>query len=234
MGLCLRVPLCVSACVCGKLIRRPVCQSSASTTPYTDAHAGESLFSTPSLADSYEFLELVSPGQFFPRLNATSIVPGSSGSILTVYGGQQHPSWSSFLLSIQFSHSVMSDSMTPWTAALQASLSIASSQSLPKPCPSSWWCHPYISSSVVPFSSCPQSCPASGSFPMSLFFPLGGQNIGVSASASVLPMNIQDWFPLGRTGLISLQSQGWSRVSIGRWMDNKAVVHIHNGILLSY
>ena len=78
--------------------------------------------------------------------------------------------------------------------------------------PLSWWCHPIISSSVVPFSSCPQSFPASGSFPMSQFFTSGGQRIGVSASASVLPMNIQDWFPLGWTGLIFLQSKGLSRV----------------------
>ena len=79
-------------------------------------------------------------------------------------------------------------------------------------CPSIWWCHPTISSSVVPFSSCLQSFPASGSFPMSQFFTSGGQSIGVSASASVLPMNIQDWFPLGLTGFISLQSKGLSRV----------------------
>ena len=77
--------------------------------------------------------------------------------------------------------------------------------------PSSWWCHPTISSSVIPFSSCPQSFPASRSFQMSQFFTSGGQSIGVSASASVLLMNIQDWFPLGWTGLI-LQSKGLSRV----------------------
>ena len=77
-------------------------------------------------------------------------------------------------------------------------------------CPLSQWCHPTISSSVVPFSSCPQSFPASGSFPMSQFFTSGGQSLGTSAS--VLPMNIQDWFPLGWTGLISLQSKGLSRV----------------------
>ena len=77
--------------------------------------------------------------------------------------------------------------------------------------PSSWWCHPTISSSVIPFS-CPQSFPASGSFPMSQFFTSGGQSIGVSASGSVLPVNIQDWFPLGWTGWISLQSKGLSRV----------------------
>ena len=80
-------------------------------------------------------------------------------------------------------------------------------------CPLSRWCHhPTISSSVVPFSSCLQSFPASGSFPTSQFFPSGGQSIGVSASASVLPMNTHDWFPLGWTDLISLQSKGLSRV----------------------
>ena len=78
-------------------------------------------------------------------------------------------------------------------------------------CPSSRWCHPTISSYAVLFS-CPQSFPASGSFPMSQFFTSGGQSIGASTSASVLPMNIQDWFPLGLTDLISLQSKGLSRV----------------------
>ena len=75
-------------------------------------------------------------------------------------------------------------------------------------CPSSQWCHSTISSSVMPFSSCLQSFPASGSFPMSQFFTSGGQSTGVSASVSVLPMNSQDWFPLGWTGWISLQSKG--------------------------
>ena len=75
----------------------------------------------------------------------------------------------------------------------------------PNSCASSRWCHPAISFSVVPFSSCPQSVPASGSFPMSQLFAWGGQSIGVSASASVLPMNTQDWSPLGWTGWISLQ-----------------------------
>ena len=79
-------------------------------------------------------------------------------------------------------------------------------------CPLSWWCHPTISSSVAPFSSCLQSFPASGSFPMSQFFASGGQSIGTSASASVLPVNIQGWFPLGFTGLISFLSKGLSRV----------------------
>ena len=82
----------------------------------------------------------------------------------------------------------------------------------PDSCPLSWWCHPTISPSIVPFSACPQSSPASGSFQMSQFFPSGGHNIGVSASTSVLPMNTQDWSPLGWTGWISLQTKGLSRV----------------------
>ena len=112
----------------------------------------------------------------------------------------------------QFSLSVMSDSATPWTAACQAFLSITSSWSLLK----------LMSiESVMPFnhlilclplSSCLQSFSASGSFQMSQFFTSGGQSIGVSASASFLPMSIQDWFPLGFTGSISLQSKGLSRV----------------------
>ena len=82
----------------------------------------------------------------------------------------------------------------------------------PNACVSSRWCHPAISSSVVPFSSCLQSFPAKGFFLMSQFFASDGQSIGVSASASILPMNIQDWLPLGLTGLIFLQSNGLSRV----------------------
>ena len=82
----------------------------------------------------------------------------------------------------------------------------------PNPCPSSRWCHPTVSSSVVLFSSCPQSFPASGSFQMSQLFTAGGQSIGVSASTSVLPMNTQDWSPLGWTGWIFLQSKGLLRV----------------------
>ena len=79
-------------------------------------------------------------------------------------------------------------------------------------CPLIQWCHPTISSSIIPFSSCLQSFPASGSFPMSRFFTSGGQSVEVSASASALPMNIQDWFPLGLTDWISLQFKGLSRV----------------------
>ena len=103
------------------------------------------------------------------------------------------------LLSVQFSSlSRVWLFVTPWTAACQASLTITNSQSLFKLMSSSQWCHPTISSSVVSFSSCRQSFPAAGSFPMSPFFASGGQSIG--ASAPVLPMNIQDWFPLGLIG----------------------------------
>jgi len=101
--------------------------------------------------------------------------------------------------------------VTPWTAACPASLSITISWSLLK-LMAIKSVMPSISSSAVPFSSCLQSFPASGSFPMSQFFTSGGQSIGVSASASVLPMNIQDWFPLGWIGWISFQSKGLSRV----------------------
>ena len=115
--------------------------------------------------------------------------------------------------SIQFSRSVVSESL--WSHGLQqARLPCPSSTpgACSNSCPLSRWCHPTISSSVVPFFSCLQSSPASGSFPVSLLFASGGQRIGASASASVLPMNIQDWFPLGWTGWISLQSKGLSRV----------------------
>ena len=115
--------------------------------------------------------------------------------------------------SVQFSRSVVSGSLRPYA-----------SQHARPPCPSptprvysnscasSRWCHPTISSSDIPFSSCLQSFPASGSFPVSQFVASGVQSIGVSASASVLPMNTQDWSPLGWTGWISLQSKGLSRV----------------------
>ena len=114
--------------------------------------------------------------------------------------------------SVQFSHSVVSDSLRPHESQ-------CARPPCPSPtpgvysnsCPSSRWCHPAISSSVVPFSSCPQSLPASGSLPMSQLFPWGGQSIGVSASASVLPMNTQDWSPLGWTGWISLHYSGIKR-----------------------
>ena len=114
---------------------------------------------------------------------------------------------------VQFSHSVMSESLLPH--GLQHARPCCPS---PNPriysnsCPLSWWCPPTISSSVGPFSSCLQSFPASGSFQMSFFFISDSQSIAVSVSASVLPMDIQDWFPLGLTGWISRQSKGLSRV----------------------
>ena len=114
--------------------------------------------------------------------------------------------------SVQFSHSLVSDSVRPH--GLQHSRLCCPSPTLGA-CSNScrWtWCHPIISSSVVPFSSCFQSFPASGSFPMSQFFASGGQTTRASTSALVLSMNIQDWFPLGLTGLISLQSKGLSRI----------------------
>ena len=115
--------------------------------------------------------------------------------------------------SVQFSRSVMSDSL--WPHGLQQAKPPCPSpthRAYSNSCPSSRWCHPTVSSSVVPFSSCSQPFPASGSFPMSQLFTSGGQSIGVSASASVLPMNTQDWSPLGWTDWISLQSKGLSRV----------------------
>ena len=114
--------------------------------------------------------------------------------------------------SVPFSRSVVSDSL--WPHGPQHARPPCPSPTprvYSNPCPLGWWCHPTISSSVVPFSSCPQSFPASGSFQMSQFFTWGGQSIGVSASTSVLPMT-PDWFLLGWTYLISLQSKGFSRV----------------------
>ena len=108
-------------------------------------------------------------------------------------------------------------------------------------CPSSWWCHPTISSSVIPFSSCLQSFPTSGSFTLSQFFTSGDQSIRVSASPSVLPMNTQDWFPLGWTGWISLQAKGLSRVFSNTTVQKHQFfsaqfslwsnTHIHTGLL---
>ena len=116
-------------------------------------------------------------------------------------------------ISVQSGHSVVSDSF--WPHRLQHTrLPCPSpiSGAYPNSYPSSQWCHPTISSSVVPFFSCLQSFPTSGFFAVSLFLAPGGQSIGASASASVLPMNIKDWFPIGWTGWISLQFKGLSRV----------------------
>ena len=133
------------------------------------------------------------------------------GDIKTIYC---HPAYLTFMQSsVQFRHSVLSNSLQPY--GLQHTGPPCPS---PTPgvylnsCPLSWWCNPTISSSVTPFSSCLHSFPASGSLPMSQFFTLGSQRIGASASASVLPMNTQDWSPLGWTGWISLQSKGLARI----------------------
>ena len=128
-----------------------------------------------------------------------------------------HPKFSA----VQFSHSVVSSSLQPH--GLQHTRPPCPSptpRACPNSCPSSQWCHPTLSPSVVPFSSSLQSSPASGSFPMSQFFASGGQSIGASASAPVLSMNIQDWFPLGLTGLISLQSKGLPRVFSNTTVQN--------------
>ena len=113
--------------------------------------------------------------------------------------------------SVQFSRSVMS----PWTAAHQAPCLSPTPRVYSNSCPLSQWCHPTISSSLVPFSSCLQSFPAWGSFQMSQLFASGGQSIGVSASASVLPMNIQDWFPLGWTSCW----EKYQQPQICRWLQ---------------
>ena len=120
----------------------------------------------------------------------------------------------------QWCHPTISFSVIPFPSCPQSFPALGSFQMRPSPtprvyqnsCPLSRWYHPSISSSVIPFSSCPKSLPALGSFQMSQFFASGGQSIGVLATTSVLPMNTQDWSPLGWTGWISLQSKGLSRV----------------------
>ena len=116
-------------------------------------------------------------------------------------------------MNLQFSCSVVSDSLRPHESQHARPPCPSPTPGVyPNSCSSSRWRHPTISSSLIPFSSCPQSLPASGSFPKSQLFAWGGQSIGVSASASVLPMNTRDWSPLGWTGWISLQSKGLSSV----------------------
>ena len=152
--------------------------------------------------------------------------------------GLQHSLWASLawrgfnditqqVPSVQFSRSVMSDSL--WPHGLQhARIPCLSPtpRAWPNSCPSSQWCHSTISSSVIPFF-CLQSFPASRSFPVSQFFASGGRSIGASASAKVLPMNIQDWFPLGLTSLISLQSKGLSRVFSNTTVQNHLFFAAH-------
>ena len=143
-----------------------------------------------------------------------------------------HKTANFYFSSVQFSHSVVSDSSWPHGP-----------QHTRPPCPLptpracsnsgllSRWCHPIISSSVVPFSSCPQSFPASGSIQMSQLFVSGGQSIGVSASTSVLPINTQDWSPLGWTGWISLQSKGLFK-SLLQHHSSKASILWHSAFFM--
>ena len=133
----------------------------------------------------------------------------------------------SVFTAVQFSRSVVSGSSWPHGPQhARASCPSPTPGVYPNSCPSSWWCHPAISSSVVPLSSCPQSFPGSGSFPISQLFASGSQSIGVSASPSVLPMNTQDWSPLGWTGWISLQSQGLSRVFFNTIVQKHQFIHL--------
>ena len=142
----------------------------------------------------------------------------------------------SLFSSVQFSCSVVSDSL--WSYESQHTRPPCPS---PTPgvhsnsCPSSRWCYPAISGSVIPFSSCPQTLPTSGSFPVSQLFAWGGQSIGISALASVLPVNTQDWSPLGWTGWISLQSKGLSRSSTPQFKSiNSSVLNfLHSPTLTS-
>ena len=121
--------------------------------------------------------------------------------------------WEACIIHMLFSHSVMSYSLRPHGLQhARLPCPSTSSRACTKSCPLSQWCHSIITFSVIPFISCPQSFPASRPFPVSQFFASGGHSIRVSASASVLPMNIQDWFPLGWTSWITLKSKGLSRV----------------------
>ena len=132
--------------------------------------------------------------------------------------------------SVQFSRSVMSDSLWPHESQHpRPPCPSPTPRAYPNSCPSSQWCHPAILSSVILFSSCPQSFPASESFPMNQFFTSGGQSIGVSASASVLPINTQDWSPLEWTGWISLQSKGLK--SLLHHHSSKASILRHSAFL---
>ena len=150
------------------------------------------------------------------------------------------PNVNTAISSVHFSCSVMSNYL--WPSGLQDARLPCSSptpRTCSKSCPSSWWCHPTISSFVVSFSSCLQSFPASRSFPVSQLFASGGQSIGASASASVFSMNIQDFFPLELTSLISLKPKGLSRVPTPQFKSINSLVlsflysptHIHTWLL---
>ena len=154
----------------------------------------------------------------------------STHKVLTMILHLRFNSSVSCFSSVQFSHSVMSDSLRPHELQhtrppCPSPTSVVHSNS----CPSSQWCHPAILSSVIPFPSCPQFLPASESFPMSQLFAWGGQSTGASALASVFPMNTRDWSPLEWSGWISLQSKGLSRVFSNTTVQN----HQFFGVQLS-
>ena len=189
--------------------------------------------------------------EFYARILDWVAIPCSRGSswprdqnCVSRIAGRFFTVWA-IISSVQFSRSVVSDSLRPHES--QHARPACPSQTpgvYSNSCPSSRWYHPAISSSVIPFSSCPQSLPASGSFPMSQLFPWGGKSIVVSASASVLPMNTQDWSPSGWTGWISLQSKWLSRVFsntivqkhqfFGIQLSSQSNSHIHIFIHNSY
>ena len=132
-----------------------------------------------------------------------------------------------YCYSVQFSRSVVSHALRPHGLQhVRLPCPSPTPGAWSNSCPLSWWCHPTISSSVIPFSSCLQSFPVSGSFLMSQLFTSGNQSTRASASTSVLPMNIQDWFPLGLTGWIPLQSKGLSKV-----FSNTTVQIINSSVL---
>ena len=144
--------------------------------------------------------------------------------------------------SVQFSPSVVFDSLrSNESQHFRPPCPSSTPRVHPNPCPLSWWCHTTISSSVIPFFSCPQSFLASGSFKMSQLFTSGGQSTGISASKSVLPVNTQDWSPLGWTHWVSLQSKGLSRVFsnttvqkhqfFGTQLSSQSNSHIHTWLL---
>ena len=181
--------------------------------------------------DKVLLLEIIYRWRF--RLHLTTII---YNTLRNIFPPTYLPEF--LIIFFQFSsvQSIMSDSL--WPHGLQHArppCSLPTPGVYPNSWPLSWWCHPSISSSVFPFSSSLQSFPASGSFPRSEFFASGGQSIGVSASASVLPVNIQNWFHLGWTGLISLQSKGLSRVNttvqkhqfFGTRLSSQSNSHIH-------
>ena len=162
------------------------------------------------------------PGERLVQASGMLVAPFLKDSVLFRYcrtelrGKNREPSWlypDLCASSVQFSRSVVSDSLRPHGRQhARLPCPAPTPRAYSNSCPLSWWCHPTISSSIISISSHLQSFPASGSFQMSQLFTLGGQSIGASASTSALPMSTQDWSPLGWTGWISLQSKGLSRV----------------------